>query len=58
VIWQTRSIAEAAATVSIFTMIFGVALSAVKLLQAPADAPETSHAGLPALSKREPLTAE
>jgi len=32
--WQTRSIAEAAATVSIYTMIFAVVLSAVKLFQA------------------------
>ncbi len=36
VVWQTRSIAEAAATVSLYTMIFAVALAAVKLLQAPA----------------------
>jgi putative membrane protein len=42
VVWQTTSIAEAAATVSIFTMIFGVALSAVKLLQASAKAPVTA----------------
>ena len=42
VVWQTASIAEAAATVSIFTMIFGVALSAVKLLQASAKAPVTA----------------
>ena len=41
VVWQTRSIAEAAATVSIFTMIFVAALSAVKLLQGSADAPKT-----------------
>src|ERR1700674_1346675 len=33
-VWQTRSIAEAAATVSIYTMIFAVVLSAVKLFQA------------------------
>jgi hypothetical protein len=33
VVWQTRSIAEAAATVSIFTMLFAAALSAVKVLQ-------------------------
>jgi putative membrane protein len=36
VVWQTRSIAEAAATVSLYTMIFAAALSAVKLLQASA----------------------
>jgi uncharacterized membrane protein len=33
VVWQTRSIAEAAATVSIYTMIFAAGLSAVKLIQ-------------------------
>jgi putative membrane protein len=32
-VWQTGSIAEARATVSIFTMIFAAALSAMKLLQ-------------------------
>jgi len=36
VVWQTRSIAEAAATVSIFTMIFGAALSALKMWQGSA----------------------
>lgn len=40
VIWQTGSIVEAAATVSLYTMIFAVALAAVKLLQAPASAPD------------------
>ena len=34
VVWQIGSIAEARATVSIFTMIFAAVLSAVKLLQA------------------------
>src|SRR5229473_3070850 len=34
VVWQTRSIAESVATVSIYTMLFAVALSAVKLMQA------------------------
>src|SRR6266700_5415052 len=34
IVWQTRSIAEAEATVSIFTLLFAAALSAVKLLQA------------------------
>jgi putative membrane protein len=42
VVWQTRSIAESVATVSIYTMLFAVALSAVKLIQAPAAVPETS----------------
>jgi hypothetical protein len=40
VVWQTRSIAESVATVSIYTMLFAVALSAVKLIQAPATATE------------------
>ncbi len=35
VVWQTSSIVEATATVSLFTLIFAVALAAVKLLQAP-----------------------
>ncbi len=39
VIWQTRSIAESMATVSIFTMTFAVAMSAVKLLQVGANVP-------------------
>jgi hypothetical protein len=38
VAWQTRSIVEAAATVSLYTVIFAVALAALRLLQAPADA--------------------
>ncbi len=42
VVWQTRSIAEAEATVSIYTMLFIAALSAVKLFQGSADAPNTS----------------
>ncbi len=33
VVWHTRSIAEAEATVGFFTMIFVAALSTVKLLQ-------------------------
>jgi putative membrane protein len=33
VVWQTRSIAEAMATVSVYTMLFAVALSAIKLIQ-------------------------
>jgi putative membrane protein len=42
VVWQTRSIAEAAATVSIYTMLFAVALSVVRLVQAPAVAAATA----------------
>jgi len=57
VVWQTRSVAEAVATVSIYTMIFAVALSAAKLFQASADAPDKSaEAVIPV--KREILTAE
>lgn len=37
VVWQTRSIAEAAATVSIYTMIFAAGLSAARLFQGIAD---------------------
>ena len=33
IVWQTRSIAEAMAAVSIYTMVFAVALSTVKLFQ-------------------------
>src|SRR6266852_7470750 len=36
IVWQTRSIAETAATVSIFTMLFAAALAAVKVLQGSA----------------------
>jgi putative membrane protein len=56
VVWQTRSIAESAATVSIFTMIFGVALSVVKLVQAPAAAAQKSAAAEAAV-KSDLLTA-
>jgi putative membrane protein len=42
VVWQTRSITEAEATVSIFTMIFVSALAGVKLIQRSADARHTS----------------
>jgi putative membrane protein len=56
VVWQTGSIAESAATVSIFTMIFGVALAAVKLIQAPAAAVQKSLAAETAV-KRDLLTA-
>src|SRR6266581_3393115 len=36
IVWHTRSIAEAEATVSIFTMLFAAALATVKLLQGSA----------------------
>jgi putative membrane protein len=56
VVWQTRSIAESVAIVSLYTMLFAVALSVVKLIQAPATAPETSpHEATPVT--REVLTA-
>lgn len=42
VVWHTRSIAEAEATVSIFTMIFMAALATVKLLQRSAAVTFTS----------------
>jgi putative membrane protein len=42
VVWQTRSIAEASATVSIYTMILMASLAAVKLLQGSAEVPIVS----------------
>src|SRR5947208_2521482 len=42
IVWQTRSIAEAEATVTIFTMLFAAALAAVKLLQRSAAVAGTS----------------
>jgi putative membrane protein len=42
VVWQTRSITEAEATVSIYTMIFVAVLAGVKLLQASAGVRHTS----------------
>jgi hypothetical protein len=48
VVWQTRSILEAAATVSLYTMIFAVALAIVRLLEPPAtdlDSPVGDRAG-------------
>jgi uncharacterized membrane protein len=44
VAWQTRSITEAEATVSIFTMVFVSVLAGVKMLQASASARHTSMA--------------
>jgi len=54
IVWQTRSIAEAEATVSIFTMLFAAALSAVKLLQgsaAVASTPVEAETGETALQE-------
>jgi putative membrane protein len=42
VVWNTKSIAEAAATVSIYTMVFAAGLTALKLVQGLAEARETS----------------
>jgi uncharacterized membrane protein len=44
VVWQTKSITEAEATVSIFTMIFVSVLAGVKMLQASAGVRQTSVA--------------
>ena len=58
IIWQTRSIAEAEATVSIFTMLFAAALSAVKLLQgsaAVASTPVEAETGETAVKERSPV---
>src|ERR1700694_383920 len=55
IVWQTRSIAEAEATVSIFTMLFAAALSAVKVLQgsaAVASTPVEAETGETALQER------
>ncbi len=55
IVWQTRSIAEAEAMVSIFTMLFAAALSAVKLLQgsvAVANTPVEAETGETALKER------
>src|SRR5947207_6926068 len=54
IVWQTRSIAEAEATVSIYTMLFAAALSAVKLLQrsaAVASTPVEAETGETALKE-------
>jgi hypothetical protein len=57
VVWQTRSITEADATVSIYTMIFAAVLSAVKLFQGPADAPNTSSESRRLQLDRQEITA-
>ncbi len=54
IVWHTRSIAEAEATVSIFTMLFAAALSAVKVLQgsaAVASTPVEAETGETALKE-------
>jgi uncharacterized membrane protein len=58
IVWQTRSIAEAEATVSIFTLLFAAALAAVKLLQgsaAVASTPVEAETGETALQERPPV---
>ena len=58
IVWQTRSIAEAEATVSIFTMLFAAALAAVKVLQgsaAVASTPVEAKTGETALQERPPV---
>ncbi len=58
IVWQTRSIAEAEAMASIFTMLFAAALSAVKLLQgsvAVAGTPVEAETGETALKERPPV---
>jgi hypothetical protein len=51
VVWQTRSIAEAAATVSIYTMIFAAGLAAAKLVQGLADARDASVESASAIAR-------
>ena len=58
IVWQTRSIAEAEATVTIFTMLFAAALAAVKLLQrsaAVAGTPVEAEVGETAVEERSPV---
>src|SRR5437588_909331 len=58
IVWQTRSIAEAEATVSIYTMLFAAALASVKLLQgsaAVASTPVETETGETALQERPPV---
>lgn len=58
IVWQTRSIAEAEATVTIFTMLFAAALATVKLLQgsaAVASTPGEATTGETAVEERPPV---
>src|SRR6059058_3341576 len=55
IVWQTRSIAEAEATVTIFTMLFAAALASVKVLQrsaAVAGTPVEAETGETAVKER------
>src|SRR6059058_3458530 len=58
IVWQTRGIAEAEATVSIFTMLFAAALATVKVLQgsaAVASTPVEAEADETAVEDRPPV---
>ncbi len=55
VVWHTASITEAEATVSIFTMLFGAALSMVKLLQGTTAVTSTAVEAEAAIKKRTPV---
>ncbi len=58
IVWQTRSIAEAEATVSIFTLLFAAALAAVKVLQgsaAVASTPVEAETGETVVEERPPV---
>ena len=58
IVWQTRGIAEAEATVTIYTMLFAAALAAVKVLQgsaAVASTPVEAETGETALQERPPV---
>src|SRR2546421_9501273 len=57
-VWQTRGIAEAEATVTIYTMLFAAALAAVKVLQASAavaSTPVEAETGETAFQERPPV---
>jgi putative membrane protein len=58
IVWQTRSIAEAAATVSIYTMIFAAGLSAARLVQGRAYARDISDKASSATDRPIDRTAE
>jgi len=58
IVWQTRGIAEAEATVTIYTMLFAAALAAVKVLQASAavaSTPVEAETGETAFQERPPV---
>jgi uncharacterized membrane protein len=58
IVWQTRSIAEAEATVTIYSMLFAAALAAMKVLQgsaAVASTPVEAETGETVLQERPPV---